>query len=109
MMKLSYTIRNWQNRGRRQVSCMSQQAARWSQAKWSSTPTSFFVSPIGPLLSSRATTPAFFAPAARRQLAGQDLAVPCVGVEADLMDRYAEQEFSAALDDNIGRDAVAGV
>ena len=57
-----------------------------------------------PVLTTRSSpTNPELAPAARRQLAGQDLAVPCVGVEADLMDRYAEQEF------NIGRDAVAGV
>ncbi len=90
MMKLSYTIRNWQNRDWAQF-CTAALDARLDGLEIDSV--------RNPVLTTRnSPTNPELAPAARRQLAGQDLAVPCVGVEADLMDRYAEQEFSAALE-----------
>ena len=89
-MKLSYTIR------------------RWSGRDWGGFCAAALDAGLGgleidsvrnPVLTVRnSPTNPELAAAVRRQLAGQGLSVPCVGVEADLTDRYAEQEVSAAVE-----------
>ena len=80
-MKLSYTIKNWPNMGWDRF-CQAAVDAKLSGLEIDSVRNPALTvknSPTNPEL----------AVAARRDLAAQKLSVPCVGVEADLTDRYA--------------------
>ena len=80
-MKLSFTIRHWPRLD----------WARFCQAAVDAGLQGLEIDTVkNPLLTVRSSpTNPELAVAARRELAGQDLTVPCVGVEADLMEEGA--------------------
>ena len=82
-MKLSFTIRHWPR----------MDWARFCQAAVDAGLQGLEIDTVkNPLLTVRSSpTNPELAVAARRELAGQDLTVPCVGVEADLMEEGAAQ------------------
>lgn len=89
-MKLSYSIRHWPHRDWAQL-CASAVDARLSGLEIDSVKNAIFQtrnSPTNPELAA----------VARRQLVGQDLTVPCVGVEADLTAPEAGDEIAAAME-----------
>ena len=89
-MKLSFTIRHWPRLD----------WARFCQAAVDAGLQGLEIDTVkNPLLTVRSSpTNPELAVAARRELAGQDLTVPCVGVEADLMEEGAAQEAAQAME-----------
>ena len=89
-MKLSYTIRNWPQQDWAGF-CTAAVDAKLQGLEMDSV--------RNPALTSRTSpTNPELAVAARRQLMGQNLTIPCVGVEADLTSPAAEDEVSAAVE-----------
>ena len=89
-MKLSYTIRNWPQQDWAGF-CTAAVDAKLQGLEMDSV--------RNPALTSRTSpTNPELAVAARRPLMGQNLTIPCVGVEADLTSPAAEDEVSAAVE-----------
>ena len=89
-MKLSFSIKYWDNLDWSRL-CRAASDARLGGLEIDSVKNPALTvrnSPLNPEL----------AVAARRQLTELGLSVPCVGVEADLTDRYAAQEISSAIE-----------
>ena len=89
-MKLSYTIRHWPDRDWAGF-CAAAVDAGLNGLEIDSVRNSLLTSRNSP------TNPEL-AVAARRQLMGQNLTIPCVGVEADLLSPEAEDEVPAAIE-----------
>ncbi len=92
-MKLSYSIRHWSNMDWGQL-CTAAVDAKLGGLEIDSV--------RNPLLTAKnSPTNPELAVAARRQLLGQGLAIPCVGVEADLMDQEGEAEAAVETARNL--------
>jgi len=89
MMKLSYSIRHWPDMDWGQF-CTAAVDAKLSGLE---------IDSENPLLATRnSPTNPELAVAVRRQLAGQGLSIPCVGVEADLTSQEADGEIEGAVE-----------